>query len=743
MDALKPIETRQGWSKEKVEEYNRFRIQNVIEANFDLLVIDECHKVGGGSNLVARFQMAQILSDAIPNVLLLSATPHRGKSDHFRRILSLLDADAFSGEGMPLINELEPYVVRTEKRQAIDYNGKKLFNKRNTERVVVPYNSEKHFKQRGLYSAVTEYIINGFNLAQQTKNTSYGFVMVLFQRMMSSSTQAILDSMERRAARLSMEQQAVNNRLANIDLEELSTEGEFYPDFEEQVNTVIQETQLGFETELEILKGLINQAKDCIASELDAKLDYLLLRLSSLKKAEGNDDLKFIIFTEFTSTQFMLKRELEQRGGFLCETINGSMDFDERIDALKKFKEKANILVSTDAAGESLNMQFAYIVINYDMPWNPMVLEQRIGRVDRIGQVHNVLAINLMLDNSIDLRVYEVIETKLNQILEELGIDKTSEVLDSTLERDSVNALFLASLLDPSRFEAESKNWLNQIKSKLKDYKSTEGALPTLDSRDIKTEKTDYIKYSPIPSWLETLTVSYLESKSINYQKSLEGLIFTYPGRKEQIYNFSTKDSINNPIPEPLTLQHEIIKEILSEAVPLTENSIIPIVSIKDSEIQSGYWTLWLLKASNSFETHEAVHPLYITDEGDIFTTYAADFWNKLSSRELELNLTGTSKGNISSILNDLTAKAEDVLGARYAELENRIKTNSERIYSNKEKAFEFLERQLRRIGIENIKNSRLKTLRLEKESWESGFISASQVVPDLTSLMVIRINNE
>ena len=132
MDALKPMETRQGWSSQKVEEYNRYRINSVLEAEFDLLVIDECHKVGGSTTQVGRYVMADILCNAIPNVLLLSATPHRGKSDHFRRILQLLNADAFAGEGMPKIPELEPYVVRTEKRQAIDYNGKQLFNKRKT-----------------------------------------------------------------------------------------------------------------------------------------------------------------------------------------------------------------------------------------------------------------------------------------------------------------------------------------------------------------------------------------------------------------------------------------------------------------------------------------------------------------------------------------------------------------------------------------------------------------------------------
>lgn len=169
MDSLRPIETRQGWSREKVEDYNRARIQSVLDADFDLLIIDECHKVGGGSQTVGRYVMADILCNAIPNVLLLSATPHRGKSDHFRRILGLLDADAFTGEGMPTIPELEPYVVRTEKRQAVDYQGKPLFQPRRTEKTDVSYDPVRHAKQKRLYEAVGQYVVSGFNLSNRPK----------------------------------------------------------------------------------------------------------------------------------------------------------------------------------------------------------------------------------------------------------------------------------------------------------------------------------------------------------------------------------------------------------------------------------------------------------------------------------------------------------------------------------------------------------------------------------------------
>lgn len=744
MDALRPIETRQGWHKQRVDEYNKYRIQSVLEADFDLLVIDECHKVGGSNTLVGRFQMAEILCNAIPNVFLLSATPHRGKSDHFRRVLQLLDSDAFAGEGMPTISELEPFVVRTEKRQAIDYNGRALFNKRITQRIEVKYDAVRHRKQKNLYAAVTDYVVNGFNLAQQTKNNSYGFVMLLFQRMMSSSTQAILDAMQKRAERLSSNQKEVNKESVIQNLEDLGYEGQLEIDFEQKIFSLLEEAHANYDTELSILQGLIRDAKDCLNSESDVKVEYLIEKLKELKQEEDNPDLKFLIFTEFTSTQLMLKKVLEEKGGYRCEAINGSMEFDERVEALKKFKDQAQILVSTDAAGESLNMQFAHIIINYDMPWNPMVVEQRIGRVDRIGQKNQVLALNVMLDNSVDKRVYEVIEIKLNQIMNELGIDKTSDVLDSTMERDQINRLYLTSLLDPKRFEQESKNWLQDIKAKLKEYHSTEGALPTLNSKDIKAEKVDSIKHSPLPIWLENLAKNYFQVKGIPYQSLIEGMKFSFPGLKENIYTFNLKESVNNPIPEPLSLQHEIIQTILSEATPVTSSHVIPKVKIAQGRSSSGYWGIWHLNVRNSFESSHSVQPIFISDEGDSYPAFAQDIWNKLVQEDdYFVSLDSLTPEDSKSAFNLMNGKAEELLQSRYNDMELKLSENAFKIKHNKEKAFEFQEKQLNKIGIENIRQARLAKLIKEKRQWLSDFASSSQVVPDLSCLVLVKVVNE
>lgn len=743
MDALKPVEFRQGWSKQKVEEYNRYRIQSVLEAEFDLLVMDECHRVGGSAPTVGRFLMADVLCNAIPNVLLLSATPHRGKSDHFRRILQLLDADAFSGEGMPTIPELEPYVVRTEKRQAIDYNGKKLFNERHTFKVEVPLDQQKHTRQKQLYEQVTNYVVEGFNLAQQTKNNSYGFVMILFQRMMSSSTQAILDAMQKRAGRLTGERQdfTKDNIISNI--EDFGFEGQLELDFEQKLFNLVEEARANYDTELSILQRLIRSAKDCLDQETDAKIEFLMDKLQELKRTEHDPDLKFLVFTEFTGTQYMLKKVLEEKGGYLCETINGSMDFDQRVNALKQFKEGAQILICTDAAGESLNMQFAHIVINYDMPWNPMVLEQRIGRVDRIGQTHEVQAFNMMLDNSVDKRVYEVIEEKLNQILRQLGIDKTADVLDSTMERDTINRLYLTSLLNPSKFEQESNNWLDAIKEKLKDYKSTEGALPTLDSKDIKADKVGEIKHSPLPAWLEGMTRNYLQSKGIIFHHLIDGIRFKFPGMHENIYTFNLRESVNNPVPEPVSLQHEIIQTILRESVPFTLSQQIPVIRLRQGSATSGYWSLWHLEVKNQFESRQVIQPVFISHEGDSFPAFAQNIWDKWVHETGFFECTGAlTAEETKDIYSFVSEKAENLLQAKYEEFESAITQNTAKIKANKEKSFAFQEKQLNRIGIENIRLSRFRRFYAEKENWENTFSSSVQIVPSLTCLLMLKIDH-
>jgi len=487
---------------------------------------------------------------------------------------------------------------------------------------------------------------------------------------------------------------------------------------------------------------LIHDARACRDNELDVKLEYLLEKLSDLKAVENNPDLKFLIFTEFTSTQSMLAHELAQRGGYICETINGSMDFETRVEALKRFKASAQILVSTDAAGESLNMQFAHIIINYDLPWNPMVLEQRIGRVDRIGQTFDVLAFNLMINNSIDARVYEVIETKLNQIMAELGIDKTADVLDSTLETESVNKLFMASLLDPKRFEGESKEWLADIRKKLQNFKSTEGTLPIANSKDIRADKVESVRFSPLPEWLHQMTRLWLQTKSIPYITSEIGLKTMFPGQNEKWYTFDTKTGLENPIPEPLTLQHERIQHILSEAVPHIATNPIPSVLVQDPNCPDGYFLLWSIKAFNTFECLEQVVPLYITNDGDVFQTYAQTFWTKFSTFDLVISVQASDVLDSVATFEQLKTKSEELLVPVFEKMSQNIESKATVAQKNKAKAFEFQMRQVEKIGIEQIRNHRIKKYRREYEVWTQDFASSARIIPELSCMLIMRVSH-
>lgn len=726
-DALKPLEKRQGWSQERVDEYNKFRMDAVLRANFDLVVIDEVHKMGGGSQNVSRYVLAQALCNTVSNVLLLSATPHRGKTDHFRRILQLLDPDAFDGEGLPDIEDLEPYVIRTEKRLAVDYEGKKLFNERRTIKFDVSLDPIKHARQLALYEAVTEYVRKGFNSASKKQNSATGLIMVLFQRLVSSSTQAILSAMEGRLNRLRYGTDSLDEYEDDLELSEL----------DDILNTdgIYASPCGGLEDEESILVNLIEQAKECMSGETDAKAEAFLSKYDALRQELDDPDLKVLIFTEFRTTQRMLK-DLLTRKGYRCSIINGSQELDERKKALTEFREQNQIMIATDAAGESLNMQFSHIIFNYDLPWNPMMIEQRIGRVDRIGQKKEVVAFNMLTSNSVDKRVYEVIEEKLTNIINQLGIDKTSDILDSTIDPKKVNKLYLQSLLDPSRFEFAGEKWLNEIKSKLKEYQATEGVLPEVREEEIEYKKASEVKYSPLPSWLEQLVIQYYLMKGHTVQIGVEGFLeVSIDGNKQRI-TFDPEVGLANPGIQNVTLQHDLIRNLLSDLVDFNALGGIPELSSSSDDDTTGFWSLWQISAQNTLDRRTTFQAYFMNDDKKIFTAYANDIWNRLLSNQNEFTLIGTYPFN-DSLLNALNSTHIE----NYQQLEAEIIDIIEDRKDKRERSYLFQKSRLNKIGIKNIRESKLRRLESEHEKWLSEYMSNKKIIPGIKHLMTLRIN--
>jgi len=178
MDSVKPLESRRGWSESRVADYNRERFEDLVSAGWDLVIVDEAHRLGGSTDQVARFKLGQGLCEAAPYFLMLSATPHQGKTDAFHRLVSLLDVQAFPDLGSVTRDRVQPYVIRTEKRRAITTEGKPLFKPRKTELASVSW-GETHRDQQILYEAVTEYVREGYNQAMREKRSYIGFLMIL------------------------------------------------------------------------------------------------------------------------------------------------------------------------------------------------------------------------------------------------------------------------------------------------------------------------------------------------------------------------------------------------------------------------------------------------------------------------------------------------------------------------------------------------------------------------------------
>lgn len=381
--------------------------------------------------------------------MLLSATPHQGKTDQFMRLMQLLDREAFPDEGSVSRDRVRPFVIRTEKRLSINAEGQPLFKPRVTRLQAVAWQA-RHGSQQRLYEAVTDYVRHGHNQAMAAKQRHIGFLMILMQRLVTSSTAAIRTTLEKRQALLDAPQPQAN-------LFENTSQDEWADlDGQSQVDLAMQSS--GWELEKSEVEMLLELARETEAAGTDAKAEALLELVYKLQQEEGDPALKVLIFTEFVPTQAMLADFLSSRG-FSVATLNGSMDLEARTRAQQVFSKDVRVLISTDAGGEGLNLQFCHVIVNFDMPWNPMRIEQRIGRVDRIGQKHVVRAINFVLEDTVEHRVRQVLEAKLEVIAQEFGVDKAADVMDSVEADPIFDELFVHGLQNPDAIEQECDAW--------------------------------------------------------------------------------------------------------------------------------------------------------------------------------------------------------------------------------------------------------------------------------------------
>ncbi len=721
LDSVKPMDKRKGWSPQKVAEYNQERFDDLVCAGWDLVVVDESHRLGGATDQVARYKLGRGLGEASPYLLLLSATPHQGKSDGFRRLISLLDPESFMDEASISRESVRPYVIRTEKRFAVTAEGLPLFQPRQTRRVAVEW-AERHAAQRTLYEAVSEYVRLGYNQAMKEKKTHIGFLLVLMQRLVTSSTRAIRVSLERRLEAL----KGPDEQLTFFPAFEEDEWGDL--DGQEQLDTLLKTRFKAMKNERAEVAMLLDTARKVEAMGADAKAEALLDWIYKLQQEETNPDLKILIFTEFVPTQAMLADFFGDRG-FSVTRLNGSLDMDERKRVQQDFRSHAQMLVSTDAGGEGLNLQFCHVVVNFDIPWNPMRMEQRIGRVDRIGQTHPVKALNLVLSDTVEYRVREVLEQKLAVILTELGIDKTSDVLDSADAEALFDQLYVDALLEPETIETKVREMAQGLSEKASDAVSTRSLLGGDDPLDGAT--IEEMRSRPIQPWVHRMTAAYVRSNDGQWAERPGKIECRWPdGTAEE---FSTHDGGDNP----LDLQHPRVRE-LCHRIPLQldagETTKVTLPDLPQSLV--GTWSLWQIIVQGREWRRHRLMPLFITDAGQVLHPSAQRIWEQVIDGRFEIQATsGNYDPNLS--LRDLAMReATPLFNEVCAEYRRHISADTTR----REKSLAARRRLADRVGLESVRAHRLRAITEEEREWRNNMPSPEDTLPEFNAVITLQV---
>ena len=382
------------------------------------------------------------------------------------------------------------------------------------------------------------------------------------------------------------------------------------------------------------------------------------------------------------------------------------MSIDERNAAMREFKNSTGIFISTNAGGEGLNLQFANIIINYDLPWNPMKIEQRCGRVDRIGQQRDVHIYNFILGETVENRVREVLEEKLSVIFKEMGVDKFSDVLDSEVAECDFTDVYIRSIGNASQVEKNLYPIEAEMKQQLKNAQKY---------KDVIREDKDLTKLVGTES-------------NFDVESALRMMLTYYECWKGR----------NSCLIDRISIADEEITHHLK--AELVQNRTEPIMSIQIDNFpnEEGYFMLWELSISEQ-ESGKRIIPIFINS--------AMLLRPMAGKRIMDVFLDGNSKLKVSSVLN-VDANIYTQLEQTCMEFayDTFIKLKEKQLQQNDESfkkhmyALQLRAEAAEQIGIENIRRSRLQKLQKEKSEIEVQYKKGSQLYPEFRLIMMARL---
>lgn len=447
-------------------------MEQLADVTWDVAVVDEAHRMsahywGADLKTTKRYRLGQVLSATAQNFLMMTATPHAGKEEDFQLFMALLDPDRFEGQYRQGVHRTDTtgLMIRRTKEELLTFEGKHLFPERRANTVAYQLSPG----ERDLYEHVTDYVRTQMGKADQIsasgdkkRGNTIGFALTILQRRLASSPEAILRSLERRRDRLTSRlvemkdlawvaesaQASRSEKLLGLELQKWKLADDRLPDlslddlddiddidsdvtdderarFDAQVEQVVDlataaQTVEELKVEIGVLDDLVDQARRVRVADEDRKWVELRAILENHVLVPDVTGLprKIIVFTEHRDTLTYLRQKIGAiLGGDAVTVIHGGMNREARQLAQVRFtsEPRVTVLLATDAAGEGLNLQRAHLMVNYDLPWNPNRIEQRFGRIHRIGQREVCHLWNLVADQTREGDVFQLLLRKIDQ----------------------------------------------------------------------------------------------------------------------------------------------------------------------------------------------------------------------------------------------------------------------------------------------------------------------------------------
>ena len=626
---------------------------------WDLIIFDEAHRLSARdygeskTEKTQNYRLAEDLKDYTDTLLLVTATPHQGDASHsrFRHLLGLLDNQIdFGGldEGSQSLwsfavreasgNGYKPYkeyILRTPKMNVTDSQGKKIFRGRDTHVLRFPmFKDESAF-----YREVSKYISAGYRMVEHLKDhkrrLAIGFVLTVFQKLASSSTHAIKAALYGRKMRLQDKYQRLPDSVDSLDPLWDQADERFEGEFEEKAAWQLK-------TEDEFVKDELKELERLIA--MPVKQDRKLVDLEKLigrvfSESDKGDKEKILIFTEYRKTQSHLVEELEQDfGKGSAVIINGDMKLDQRKASVQRFRDEDNVrfMVSTESGGEGINLQFCHVLVNYDLPWNPMRIEQRVGRIYRFGQTKRVQVYNFRTKETVEDKIYGFLEQKIEVAAKALARvtgedpeDIKSSMLGQLESEVDYNAIYKRTIveqdIDQSKEEIEEGIKKAQLAYEIATnslFKDLSGYSFANYERELKTDVD-----------LETLrafTEQFLQHHHRQVQKQ-DGLIefltpdnLRGPAIQERFakVTFDRKAAIENPELTFFALGNPFVDKMLKACGDVSFGGYCIERNIKSQRVKPcrGLQFNFIVRQRIQREDHEeflfSLHPLFVKNDG-------------------------------------------------------------------------------------------------------------------------------